>query len=65
MFLLPEENFWLLLWLIPWKLWAIWTAARRDQLGWFICFWFVNFYAIPEAAYLIWSKKNRHRFHWD
>ncbi len=58
-----ETALWLTVLLLPLKMWAAWEAAKRDQLGWFVCFFLVSLFGIPEAVYLIWFRKERH-FRW-
>ena len=53
--------FWLWVVLFPIKMWAIWEAAKREQLGWFVCFFFVHVFAIPEIVYLVWFRKDMWR----
>ncbi len=41
-----------ILWSIPWKGIALWKAARRRQLGWFIALLIINTVAILEIVYI-------------
>ena len=43
--------------LLPVKIFACWEASKRDQLGWFVLFFLVWFYAIPELVYIIKFRK--------
>ncbi|MBW2993646.1 hypothetical protein KY317_03675 [Candidatus Woesearchaeota archaeon] len=47
------------LWSLPWKGIALWKAARRKHLVWFIIFLLVNLLAIPEIVYLIVTRKKK------
>jgi hypothetical protein len=42
----------LLAWILPWKGWALWLAARRGEKGWFVLFLIVNTLAILEIIYI-------------
>ena len=42
----------ILLWTIPWKVYAVWMAAKRDQKKWFIALLFLNTLAILEIYYI-------------
>ncbi len=48
--------FWILaliaLWEIPWKGVAMWKAAKRGHLIWFLVFLIVNLAGIPEILYI-------------
>ena len=41
-----------LLWTIPWKLYAVWMAAKRDQKKWFVALLLLNTLAILEIFYI-------------
>ncbi len=60
------QNNWLLLliglWILPWKGVALWKAARRDQVAWFIVFLFINTLAILEILYIFVFSKNKKKF---
>ena len=50
----------LLLWTLPWKAVALWRAAQRKDLVWFIVFFLVNTLAILEILYLfVFSRKKK------
>ena len=55
----PDQSFWLLvaiLWMLPWKGWALWRAARNSQRIWFAVFMLVHTLGILEILYLAsWS----------
>lgn len=56
------ENQWIILvlviWTVPWKGWALWRAAKREQKKWFIALFLINTAAILELLYLfVFSKK--------
>ncbi len=59
---LLNSNGWLwyvlMLWVLPWKGVALWKAARRRDLWWFIILLIVNTLAILEILYIfIWNKR--------
>jgi hypothetical protein len=46
-------------WIIPWKGYALWISARREQKWWFIILLIVNTLAILEIIYIfLIAKKN-------
>jgi len=50
----------LALWSIPWKGWALWRAARRKDLVWFIVLLIINTVGILEIIYIfIFSKPKK------
>jgi hypothetical protein len=46
-------------WQIPWKGFAMWKAARRKHLIWFVVFLVVNLLAVPEIIYLVITRKTK------
>ena len=54
-----DQSFWILiavLWMLPWKGWALWRAARNRQRIWFTVFMLVYSLGILEILYLaFWS----------
>ncbi len=57
-----KQNLWILslivLWVIPWKAWALWKSARLGDKWWFIVLLVVNTLAILEILYIfIFSKR--------
>ena len=40
------------LWTIPWKLYAVWLAARNNHKKWFIALVIINTMAILEIIYI-------------
>jgi len=51
-----QENIWVLiligLWSIPWKGVALWKAARREDMQWFVFLLIVNTIAILDIIYI-------------
>lgn len=42
----------LTLWSIPWKMWALWLAARRKEVWWFIPLSIINTMGILDIIYI-------------
>jgi len=42
----------LFLWTIPWKVYALWTAAKRDDKKWFVVLIIINTVGILEIIYI-------------
>ena len=40
------------LWSIPWKAWALWLAARRGDIWWFLAILILNTVGILECFYI-------------
>ncbi|MCL5006710.1 MAG: DUF5652 family protein [Patescibacteria group bacterium] len=40
------------LWTLPWKGWALWKAARKNSLAWFIALLVINTVGILEILYI-------------
>ena len=59
----PIPALWVVFLLLPIKIWAAWEAAKRDQVGWFVLFFLVWFYGIPEVIYLVWFRAQK-RLYW-
>jgi len=51
-----EQNIWvlimLMLWVLPWKGYALWTAAKLSHKWWFIVLLIVNTLAILDIIYI-------------
>ncbi len=45
---------WLLLaaWVLPWKGWALWRAARLNDRGWFIALLVIQTLAVLDIVYI-------------
>ncbi len=58
-----QQNSWILilliLWAIPWKGWALWKSARRNDKGWFIVLLVINTLAILEILYIFIVSKRK------
>jgi len=42
----------LVLWAIPWKIYAVWIAVKNDQKKWFVALLLLNTVAILEIIYI-------------
>jgi len=55
------SGIWLLIltmvWILPWKGYALWTAARRDNKRWFIALVILNTLAILDIFYIFYIAK--------
>jgi hypothetical protein len=51
----------ILLWTIPWKMWALWLSARRGDVWWFLPMTFLNTLAILEIIYIFLIAKQSDR----
>ena len=61
-----EENIWrivlIALWTLPWKGVALWKAAQRKEMKWFVVLLIVNTLALLEIFYLfVWTKRKEER----
>ncbi len=57
-----EQLIWIILagviWTVPWKGWALWRAARRNEKGWFIALLLINTLALLDILYIfVFSKE--------
>jgi hypothetical protein len=63
MYQLTDQNLIILLltivWVLPWKGYALWTASRRDEKWWFIVLMIVNTFGILEIFYLFYVAKKK------
>lgn len=46
-----------LLWTVPWKGFALWKAAKKNHVIWFIVLLIVNTLAVLEILYIFWFSK--------
>lgn len=57
------QNNWILvgltMWVLPWKGWALWKAAKLGSKKWFIAILILNTLAILDILYIfVFSKKS-------
>lgn len=50
------------LWTIPWKGFALWLAAKRDEKWWFIAMLLINTVGLLEMFYIFVIAKYRFHF---
>ncbi|MBT3691319.1 hypothetical protein HOG16_03715 [Candidatus Woesearchaeota archaeon] len=51
----------LILWQLPWKGYALWKAARRKEIVWFILIFLINTLAILEIFYIFYVARDHVR----
>lgn len=44
-------------WSFPWKAWALWLAARRGDIWWFLIILFLNTLGILDMIYIFMIAK--------
>lgn len=58
---LIQNNIWLvvvsIIWVLPWKGYALWTASQRGNKSWFIALLILNTFAILEIFYIFYIVK--------
>lgn len=47
----------LVLWVLPWKGYAVWTAAQKRNKRWFIVLLILNTFAILDIIYIFYVAK--------
>jgi hypothetical protein len=57
-----------MIWVLPWKGYALWTASRNGNKRWFIALLILNTFAILEIFYVFYVAKKKpkdllHLFH--
>jgi hypothetical protein len=60
---LSQVNIWMvliaLLWVLPWKGYALWIASERKNKTWFILILILNTFAILEIFYIFFIVKKK------
>ena len=46
-----------LLWVLPWKIYSLWTSARNSNKGWFLALLLLNTFAILDIFYIFYVAK--------
>jgi uncharacterized membrane protein len=58
-----QDNIWLLIisiiWVLPWKGYALWTASRNRHKGWFVALLIINTFGILDIFYLFYVAKKK------
>ena len=49
----------LVLWTLPWKIYALWTAVKNNHKGWFIVLVILNTFGIVEIIYIFAIAKKK------
>ncbi|MFA5773553.1 MAG: DUF5652 family protein [Candidatus Paceibacterota bacterium] len=56
-----QNNIWLfiisIVWVLPWKGYALWTASRTRNKRWFIALLILNTFAILDIIYIFYVAK--------
>ena len=56
-----QNNIWLfvviILWVLPWKGYALWTASRNANKRWFLALLILNTFAILDIIYIFYFAK--------
>jgi hypothetical protein len=64
-FSIGQNNIWLLLlimvWVLPWKGYSLWTSAKLGHKKWFIALVVLNTFAILDIFYLFYIAKKTPR----
>jgi len=47
----------IVLWTLPWKAWALWLAARRGDIWWFLAMLVISALGILEIFYIFFIAK--------
>lgn len=59
--LINEKTIWFfvlaMLWILPWKGYALWTSARLHNKRWFIILLILNTFAILDIIYIFYIAK--------
>jgi len=59
------DNLWFVIlamvWVLPWKGYALWTSARRAHKRWFIALLILNTFAILDIFYIFYIAKKTPR----
>ena len=48
-----------LLWILPWKGYALWKAARKGETKWFVALLVINTFAILDILYIFIFSKDK------
>lgn len=50
-----------MLWILPWKAYALWLSARNEQKWWFVIMFLVNLFAILNIIYIFFISPKKTR----
>lgn len=48
-----------ILWMLPWKSWALWSSARNKQRIWFFIFIIIHTLGVLEIIYLLFFRNDK------
>ncbi len=58
-----QHNIWIfilaMVWVLPWKGYALWTAAKHHHKRWFIALVILNTFAILDIFYIFYIAKKK------
>lgn len=49
----------IVLWILPWKIYALWTASKKNHKIWFVVLVIVNTFGILEIIYVFGVAKKK------
>lgn len=49
----------IVLWILPWKIYALWTASKKNHKIWFVILVIVNTFGILEIIYVFGIAKKK------
>jgi len=49
----------LVLWTLPWKIYALWLAVKNNHKGWFVALVILNTFGIVEIIYIFAVAKKK------
>ncbi len=47
----------IIIWVLPWKIYSLWLAARRGEKKWFVALLILNTFAILDIIYIFYIAK--------
>lgn len=61
--MIDQSNFWIFLlimvWVLPWKGYALWTASKLNHKVWFIVLLIINTLALLDIFYIFFIAKKK------
>jgi len=48
-----------IVWVLPWKIYAVWLSAKHGHKGWFVVLLIINTFAILEIIYIFFVLKKK------
>ncbi len=47
----------IMLWVLPWKIYAVWVSAKRGDKKWFVALLILNTFAVLDIFYIFYVAK--------